>query len=389
MVIMRRKKMLRVLALVLALLVSAGVVIGLLAVIRRNTPDFSIAEGDWPMEGQNPSQTAYLETAPVSPLGEAWSVRLQQSLKAAPAAAGGRLFAGGLEGTLYCLEAETGLPLWEFDAGSEIASTPCITDDSIYLGTAEGRVWALDIKGHELWCRDLGGGINASPIAAEDRVYVGSFDQSLYCLEADTGRTVWRFETGAAIEHSVGIGDGHVFCLSQDRVFYALKQDSGELDWSFSSEEFFIAPPATDAGRVFAASRGALYCLDTQTGREVWREEPEARYRSNISLRGNIAVVALGNRYPEGNLELAAYNIKTGDLVWQAGISDMDQTQQASTNRSVYTATLDGIYAYSIDDGVVLFAQAQSGILPDTLTVTSDAIYVATENFKVYCYRER
>ncbi len=389
MVTMRRKKTLRVLALVLALLVSAGAVIGLLAIIRKSSPGFSVAVGDWPMEGQNPSQTSYLETAPLAPLQEAWNVRLQQTLKSAPAVAGGRLFIGGAEGTLYCLQADNGLPLWEFDAGSEIASTPCVTDDSIFLGTAEGRVYALDIKGRELWRKELGGGVMASPIAAEGRVYVGSFDKSLYCLEGDTGRTVWKFQTGGEMGLSVCVGDGHVFCLSWDGSIYALKQATGELDWSSSTTDHFVASPTTEAGRVFVVSDKALYCLDTQTGREVWKEEPEASYRSNVSLRGNIAVVALGNMYPEGNMELGAYNIKTGDLVWQAGIGDIDQTRQASSNRYVYTATLDGINAYSIEDGSLSLAQEQDGILPYTLTVTSDAIYVATENFKVYCYRQR
>ena len=62
-------------------------------------------------------------------------MRLQEELTAPPAVAGNRLFIGGKQGVLYCLDAGNGRPFWDFDAGSEILSTPSLLGDRVYVGT--------------------------------------------------------------------------------------------------------------------------------------------------------------------------------------------------------------------------------------------------------------
>jgi outer membrane protein assembly factor BamB len=382
---MRRKKTYRALVLVLALLLSAGAVVGLLVYIKGKPTAFSIAAGDWPMEGKDQAHRAYLDAGPQRPLQEVWNVRLQEELTAPPAVAGNRLFMGGKQGILYCLDAGNGRPLWEFDAGSEILSTPSLQGDRVYLGTGGGMVYALDISGREIWKRELGDSVKAAPLPLEDRLYVGSQDTYVYCLNSETGESIWKFKTGGPVEIIPCAAEGYVYCLSQDGNLYALKQRNGELVWEFSSGGFFVVTAAAETGRLFVLTEFEIYCLDTQTGKEIWKQTASVYYRSNLALRGNQVIASQGDATTSANI--AARDTRTGDALWKADTGGAERTCIAASNKEVYIATTEGIFSYGVDSGLLLLEQQLRGILPQTLTVTSNAIYVATENFKVYCYR--
>ncbi len=67
-----------------------------------------------------------------------------------------------------------------------------------------------------------------------------------------------------------------------------------------------------------------------------------------------------------------------------------ERTRISATHKEVYIATTEGIFSFSNEldsGGLPLLEQRLRGVVPQTLTVTSDAIYVATENFKIYCFR--
>jgi eukaryotic-like serine/threonine-protein kinase len=381
---MRRKKLYRALVLVLALLLSAGAVVGLLAYIKGKSSAIIIAEGDWPMEGKDQVHRAYLEAGPQRPLQEAWNVRLQEELTAPPAVAGNRLFIGGKQGVLYCLDAGNGRPFWEFDAGSEILSTPSLLGDRVYVGTGGGNVYALDLAGREIWRRGLGDSVKGAPLPVGDHLYVGSQDTYVYCLDIEKGETIWKFKTGGPVEVTPCAAEGYVFCLSQDGSLYALSQKNGEVVWEFPSNGFFVVTAGTEAGRLFLLTEFEIFCLDTQTGREIWKQASNAYYRSNLAIRGNQVIAAQGDLT---GATIEARDTRTGDSLWKADAGGADRTRIVASNKEVYIATTEGIYSFGVDSGMMLLEQILRGILPQTLTVTSDAIYVTTENFKVYCYR--
>jgi outer membrane protein assembly factor BamB len=66
--------------------------------------------------------------------------------------------------------------------------------------------------------------VDRSPVVVENRVFIGSADGRLYALDLKTGREVWRFEAGGAISASPAVGehclvvgteDGAVYCFGE------------------------------------------------------------------------------------------------------------------------------------------------------------------------------
>ncbi|MEF8874404.1 MAG: PQQ-binding-like beta-propeller repeat protein, partial [Candidatus Thermoplasmatota archaeon] len=90
-----------------------------------------------------------------------------------------------------------------------------------------------DINGNERWSFDLGGEIQSSPAIGEDgTIYIGSRDGNLYAVNPD-GTERWTFETGDMITSSPAIGeDGKIYIGSRDGNLYAVNPD-GREKWSF------------------------------------------------------------------------------------------------------------------------------------------------------------
>ncbi len=59
-----------------------------------------------------------------------------------------------------------------------------MVDSTIYLGSEDGRLYAVDATtGEKLWDIFLGGKITSSPAVADGTVYIGSHDGNLYAIE--------------------------------------------------------------------------------------------------------------------------------------------------------------------------------------------------------------
>ena len=59
-------------------------------------------------------------------------------------AAANTVFVGDADGVLHALDAWTGALLWRFQAGDQITATPVIADGALYLGSWDGRLYAIE-----------------------------------------------------------------------------------------------------------------------------------------------------------------------------------------------------------------------------------------------------
>jgi hypothetical protein len=115
-----------------------------------------------------------------------------------------------------------------------VYSSPAIgADGTAYVGSGEGKVYALDgATGAKRWEFTTGSWVHSSPaIGADGTVYVGSGggDNKVYALDGATGAKRWEFTTGYWVYSSPAIGaDGTVYVGSYDNKVYAIK-GSGPL----------------------------------------------------------------------------------------------------------------------------------------------------------------
>ena len=117
--------------------------------------------------------------------------------------------------------------VWTFktDVGNVgFVSSPAIADGVVYVGSGDGRLYALDAgTGQEKWSFNTEGEVVSSPTIAGRVVYVGSNDGRLYALDVETGQEKWRFKTGGPVASSPAIAGRVVYFSSLDGYLYAVR----------------------------------------------------------------------------------------------------------------------------------------------------------------------
>lgn len=175
-----------------------------------------------------------------------------------------------------------------------VVGTPVIAGDAVYVGTSEGKVYALDAeKGYCKWQFELEGKIWASPAAQDDIVCIGNFDGELCALSTQDGHLLWKFEAPAAIASSPVICDDCVFFGSFDCCLYAIDVDSGEEKWRFQGGNWFWTCPLVDGDTVYASCLDhKVYAIEVKTGKELWQFDAGDPIASAPVLVGDLLVVA-------------------------------------------------------------------------------------------------
>jgi eukaryotic-like serine/threonine-protein kinase len=346
-----------------------------------------IGEESWTMPGGGPAHTAYMPYAPKGSLNEKWNTRLEGKPVGSPVLAGDRAYVCSENGFLYCLELESGRPVWRYDAGAGMNSMPAVFEGGVLLGTLDGRVLEVGSRGELKWEIEVGGSVRSTPIPEDGYVYFGSSDNFVYCVSAEDGSRKWSFDAQSPVEHSLCLYKKQVFGVSFEGDLFALDSATGKLNWTFRSQGVPVVFPAADDDKVFLATEFTIYCSDAQSGKLLWKYLPGPGVISNLAIRGN-QVIAV-NGLAGGTCNTLALDTRTGDLLWNANSGESPaRTGLVATNEDVYLSGPDHLRALTVESGTPAVDHEISGILPETFTITNRHILAGTDSRKVYCFGE-
>ena len=118
-------------------------------------------------------------------------------------------------------ELEPGDKIWSFKTGGWVTSPAIESDGTIYVGSQDNYLYAINPDGSQKWAYKTGNGVHGSPtIGSDGTIYVGSWDQYLYAIKPD-GKRKWRFKTNGTVWSRPVIGsDGTVYAGSWDYYFW-------------------------------------------------------------------------------------------------------------------------------------------------------------------------
>jgi polyvinyl alcohol dehydrogenase (cytochrome) len=241
-----------------------------------------------PQAGLSPAQVATLQLK--------WAFGFPDTTSAwgQPTIAGGRLFVGSQNGTVYALDAKSGCIVWTFAAHAGVRT-------SVSIGAAA-----------------------ATPRGRRFVAYFGDQNGFVYAVDAGDGRLVW---TVKADDHPL------VRLTGSPTLF------EGRLYVPLSSYEEGGKPP----GYACCTFRGGVLALDARTGERIWRaysipDPPtlERVYADGSELHGpsggavwssptidakrGALYVGVGNAYsgpaPATTDAIVAFDLKTGAMRW-------------------------------------------------------------------------
>ena len=256
-----------------------------------------------------------------------------------------------------------------------------IADDTLFLGSMEGALVAVDIlDGSRLWeipfqTSKPSGGFNfgcvpggstavaiyGSPVLSGELVYIGGYNGKVYAVNADSGAVKWQYppETKdylAPIVGSAVVALGMVYIGDSDGKVYALDAATGGKKWEFDeSEDTIWSTPAIDDDTLFIGSFDKkLYALNAVDGSKKWDFETEGAIVSTPVVHNNTVYFGSFDRH------LYAVDATGGQQIWRFSENEEIGTQPGSWfwakpvvyDNTIYAGNLDGkVYILNAETG--------------------------------------
>jgi polyvinyl alcohol dehydrogenase (cytochrome) len=183
-------------------------------------PAGAIGWNGWGLDLSNtrfqPSPGLTAQQVPALKLKWAFGFPNGKSVFGQPAIAGGRLFLGSEDGTVYSLDARTGCIYWTYRASSQVRTAVSVDSSlrAVYFGDVQANAYRLDAAtGSLTWkvrveehpharitgAPKLYGGRLYVPVSSTEEVGGGSakypcctFRGSVAALDAETGKLIWK-----------------------------------------------------------------------------------------------------------------------------------------------------------------------------------------------------
>ncbi len=280
-----------------------------------------------------------------------------------------------------------GTKKWEFVTGDVISSSPAIdSDGTIYIGSWDGKLYAITPDGTLKWSFQAGNWIVSSPaIDSDGNIYFGSGDGKLYSLNPD-GTLNWSFQTDNWISSSPAIdSDGNIFFGAGNGTLYSLNPD-GSINWSFQADDWIVSSPAIDSnGNIyFGAGNGKLYAVNHE-GTLKWKFTTNGEIKSSpaINSDGTIYIGSWdGKLYavnPNGTLK---WTFTTEGAVKSSPAIDSDGTVYiGSDDKKLYAVNPDGSKKWEFEIRDLMFSSPAIGS-DGNIYVGSDSNYLFAINSK-------
>jgi eukaryotic-like serine/threonine-protein kinase len=196
-----------------------------------------------------------------------------------------KLFFAGGHGQLFALDAATGRPAWNqpFDpnTNTRVWSTPAVNDKLVFIASQDHHVYAVNQSdGSQAWVFPAPGDQSltvgtfaGSPAVYGDTIYVGSFDSNLYALDLN-GKLKWKFTANGRLWDPPAESDGTLYFGDLSGNMYALDAATGHSKWPQSVTVIggVRATPLIANSKIFVGTdQFKMYALDAATGRSVWQ----------------------------------------------------------------------------------------------------------------------
>lgn len=217
----------------------------------------------------------------------------------------GRLYFGAFNGSIYCLDAATGVEVWAQAHGEWVGSSPIVVSRHglVYFSIeyarppAHGRVGAFAIDtGARVWEHQISKRQHGSPAywSGGDLVIWGTADQVI-ALEAATGNMVWAFPTRRPVKYAPAIDEGRGLAAfgSFDASIYLVDLATGAKLGEWETGGICYTTPLFVGSRLFCGSGDChLYVIDLERRQMLEKIPMPGRVYCSPRLVGGRVVVA-------------------------------------------------------------------------------------------------
>lgn len=256
---------------------------------------------------------------------EEWvqSADFNDKIVAPPLQVGDTVYVGTADNFVFALDAATGEKVWPapFETGHSVWGQPAYRDGVLLVTSMDRSLHALDAEtGQELWQTTFAGAVAAGPILNEEFIYVSDFDSKVHALDIQTGEEQWSAPAGNWVWGAPAYADGVIYYADVDGNVFAADASTGAEIWQAKTPGAVQTSPVVAGEIIYVASEGessevpagALRAFAVEDGRELWTTIAPAPLFTSPVVVDDAVVVALQSE----TAMLIAYDRNTGGQLW-------------------------------------------------------------------------
>jgi len=319
---------------------------------------------DWMLHRGSQTRTGSSPESLPASMTLAWQYKTGGPVVSSPAVMGGTVYFGSYDGYVYAVDAKTGATKWKYATGDRVYSSPCVDGDSVFIATRSGHLLCLNAAtGAVQWDYRNNGHNLSSPVVSNGIVVCGAGypDKSLFAVRQSDGQLLWRTPVDQFVHSSPAVSGTQVFYGCNDGRYRASDLFTGTVNWRFNTMGgVFMSTPCIHGTVLYAAPGDYdrnVYAISTETGSQIWAfHVPQQNYWDTNSYvsspcyaNGKVYIVA---GYPQQILY--SLNATTGAKNWQIGLGRASSEGYAASptvsNDTIYVGGADGTF-WAFQDG--------------------------------------
>jgi outer membrane protein assembly factor BamB len=237
------------------------------------------------------------------PFKRQWQYLTDNATTLSPTLDQDRIYIPLRDGSVICLERETGSLLWSTEPGGALEAPVAVGEKALYItsdrirgeGTQTGgALRALDpATGLTLWVHDYERPFTSAIATAGDRLYAGSADGALYSLSLAGGDVLWKAATQNVVRGLALVTQGAIYFGSDDGALYSIAPASGKTNWKYQTQGAVVARPLLDGSAIYFGSwDGNVYALEASSGKLKWRSPTAAAVETSPVIAGDRLLIA-------------------------------------------------------------------------------------------------
>ena len=178
--------------------------------------------------------------------------------------------------TLYVVNRKTGREVWNRELPSAVGSGPAVSKTHVFVPMVNGMMMGFEIADPKKapFVYKSFGRILVQPVVTADSLAWTTEQGFLYFLSLAVPERMqvnFRLDTKDKIESRPGYWTPYLYSVSLDGYVYAVHEQSGLIHWKFPTAEPIVDAPVAVNGKVYVCrEEGGMFCLDGETGAEVW-----------------------------------------------------------------------------------------------------------------------
>ena len=223
------------------------------------------------------------------------------------------------------------------------------------------------------WQFKTGGPLEASPVIVNDILYIGSADGKFYALNAKKWEIKWVFNAQSPISTAAAVSGGYVYFSTRNNTVYALNAATGDFIWQFKTKTWIATAPIVSKGTVYVgAFPSRIYLLDAING--TLKSERKRTVRIE-GVEYGCANAEFRPVFPEHNAE-----------IWR-GYTAGSQSYPIIANGFVYIGARDGnIHALNMASKEEMWSHQTGGFANAAPAISDGILYVSSGDGKVYAF---